>query len=103
LRPCGPPGPRDQRLGASRAKLGPWLVPGSVFKRADEGVYNTALVFSPEGELWVGKTDDGIRVVEVWESKEQFQRFAEEQIGPYTRKAGFPGSPRSASTKCTTT
>ncbi len=56
--------------------------------------------FSPQGagapgaiSHWVAKTDDGIRVVDVWESKEQFERFAQEQIGPYTKEAGFPGEP----------
>jgi hypothetical protein len=42
---------------------------------------------------WVTETDDGIRVVDVWESKEQFERFAQEEIGPKTQQAGFPGPP----------
>ncbi len=42
---------------------------------------------------WVAKTDDGIIVVDVWESDEQFQRFADEQIGPFTREAGIPAPP----------
>src|SRR5207253_74483 len=42
---------------------------------------------------WVGKTDDGIRVVDVWESKEQYERFAQEQIGPITQEVGFEGPP----------
>jgi len=42
---------------------------------------------------WVAKTSDGIRVVDVWETKEQFERFAQEQIVPYAREAGFPGQP----------
>jgi hypothetical protein len=42
---------------------------------------------------WVTKTDDGIRVVDVWDSKETFERFAQEQIGPYTREVGFQGEP----------
>ena len=42
---------------------------------------------------WAAKTDDGIRVVDVWETKEQFERFAQEQIGPYTREAGFTEEP----------
>jgi formamidase len=45
------PGPETERLGALARETGLWLVPGSVFERTDEGVYNTALVFSPEGEL----------------------------------------------------
>ena len=42
---------------------------------------------------WVAKTDGGIRVTDVWPSREQFQRFADEQIGPQTQDAGFPGPP----------
>ena len=38
---------------------------------------------------WVTKTDDGFRVTDVWQSQEQFQRFAEEQIGPLTQQAGL--------------
>ena len=45
------PGPLTERLGALARETGLWLVPGSVYERADEGVYNTALVFSPGGEL----------------------------------------------------
>lgn len=49
----------------------------------------------PSGALfhWVTETDDGIRVVDVWEDMETFERFAQEQIGPYTRQAGFEGEP----------
>jgi hypothetical protein len=42
---------------------------------------------------WAAQTDDGIRVVDVWETREQFDSFAEEQIGPYSQEAGFPGPP----------
>lgn len=42
---------------------------------------------------WVAKTDDGILVVDVWESDEQFNRFAEQEIGPYTQQAGIPNPP----------
>ena len=45
---------------------------------------------------WVAKTDDGIRVVDVWQTKEQFERFAQEQIVPDAREAGFPGEPKLA-------
>ncbi|MEA2441014.1 MAG: hypothetical protein QOH76_2438 [Thermoleophilaceae bacterium] len=53
--------------------------------------------FTPGGEgapgglfHWVTKTDDGIRVTDVWESPEQFQAFAEEKIGPITQEMGLP-------------
>jgi hypothetical protein len=38
---------------------------------------------------WVTKTDDGFRVTDVWQSREQFERFAEEQIGPHTQDVGL--------------
>ena len=49
----------------------------------------------PPGAIshWVAKTEDGIRVVDVWETKEGFEHFAETQIGPYTREAGFEEAP----------
>lgn len=42
---------------------------------------------------WVAKVDDGILVTDVWKSDEQFNRFAEEQIGPITAAVGI-GSPQ---------
>jgi hypothetical protein len=50
---------------------------------------------SPPGALfhWVTATDDGIRVTDVWESRERFQRFADEEIGPTTQAVGIPAPP----------
>ena len=50
---------------------------------------------APEGAIfhWVAETDKGIIVVDVWESDEQFNRFAEQQIGPFTQQAGIPAPP----------
>jgi hypothetical protein len=42
---------------------------------------------------WVTKTNSGIRVTDVWESKEQFEQFAEQRIGPLTAEVGIPGPP----------
>jgi hypothetical protein len=42
---------------------------------------------------WVTKTDDGIKVVDVWESQEVFEKFAQDEIGPYTQKVGIPNPP----------
>lgn len=52
----------------------------------------------PPGGLshWVTETDDGIRVTDVWETREQFEKFAQEQIGPYTQEVGIPGPPEIA-------
>ena len=56
--------------------------------------------FSPRGaggpgELfhWVTQTADGIRVTDVWESQEDFEKFAEEKIGPITEAVGVPSPP----------
>lgn len=38
---------------------------------------------------WAAKTDDGIKVVDVWKSREAFDAFAEAQIGPYTAQVGI--------------
>jgi hypothetical protein len=42
---------------------------------------------------WVTATDDGIRVVDVWDSREAFDKFAEEKIGPLTAEVGMPNPP----------
>lgn len=46
----------------------------------------------PKGVLfhWATKTADGIRVTDVWKAKEQFEKFAKEQIGPFSKEAGLP-------------
>ena len=45
---------------------------------------------APEGQFhWVAATDDGIRVVDVWNSREAFDTFAQEQIGPITAEFGL--------------
>jgi hypothetical protein len=38
---------------------------------------------------WVTKTDDGIRVVDVWEDPAKFAAFSEEKIGPITAEVGL--------------
>jgi hypothetical protein len=43
---------------------------------------------------WVAETDNGIKVVDVWETREAFDRFAEEQIGPYSAEVGLPNPPQ---------
>ena len=43
---------------------------------------------------WAAKTDDGIHIVDVWESKQQFELFQSERLGPAMRKVGIetPGN-----------
>ncbi len=43
---------------------------------------------------WVTETEDGIRVTDVWRTREEFDAFAEEQIGPLTAEVGFPAPPQ---------
>jgi hypothetical protein len=43
---------------------------------------------------WVTETNGGIRVTDVWESKEIFEQFAESTIGPLTAEVGIPGPPK---------
>ena len=42
---------------------------------------------------WVAATDTGIRVTDLWETKEQFEAFAATRIGPATVEAGVPSPP----------
>src|SRR5436190_17287189 len=39
-------------------------------------------------------TDSGLRVVDVWESPEQFQSFVDERLTPGVQEAGIEGEPR---------
>ena len=50
---------------------------------------------APSGALfhWVTKTETGIRVTDVWQEREAFDRFAAERIGPLSAEAGFPNPP----------
>ncbi|MGW7459494.1 carbon-nitrogen hydrolase family protein [Streptomyces sp. NPDC054797] len=46
------PGPLTDRISALAVETGLWLIPGSLYERADDGhIYNTALAVSPEGEI----------------------------------------------------
>src|SRR5262245_23308458 len=49
----------------------------------------------PPGLLfhWIGMTDEGMRAVDVWETKEQFEQYAQERIGPYAAETGIAGPP----------
>jgi hypothetical protein len=60
-----------------------------------------AMGFSPGGPgtpgcifHWITRTDTGTRITDVWESREQFERFAAEEIAPKAQAAGVPGPPR---------
>ena len=43
---------------------------------------------------WVTKTDAGIRVVDVWESREQYEKFSAERVRPLSAQVGITESPK---------
>jgi len=59
LAACGPsperavplPGPLEQRFQDLARRLGVWLLPGTLFERDGERVYNTAVVIGPDGAV----------------------------------------------------
>jgi hypothetical protein len=46
----------------------------------------------PPGAIfhWVAATDDGVRVVDVWEDRATFDKFAEEWLDPFSADVGAP-------------
>ena len=71
---------------------------GATLDQYDQVIQKMGLVAggsTPPGAIshWVAKTDDGMRVVDVWESREAYERFAQEKIGPYSREAGIEFEP----------
>jgi hypothetical protein len=40
-----------------------------------------------------GNDDGGLRVTDIWESQEQFERFAQERMMPAVQKVGIDGQP----------
>lgn len=50
----------------------------------------------PAGSLshWVAATDTGMFITDIWKSRELYDAFAKEQIGPFSMEAGFPGPPK---------
>jgi hypothetical protein len=72
--------------------------PGGTLEQYDQVIDKMGLVLGgpmPDGGIshWVTQTENGLRVTDVWESREQFERFAAEQIGPYSQEVGIPGPP----------
>ena len=45
------PGRLTERLGALARETGVWLIPGSIYERDGDSIYNTAVVLSPTGDL----------------------------------------------------
>ncbi|WP_427017587.1 hypothetical protein ACQCSX_02925 [Pseudarthrobacter sp. P1] len=42
---------------------------------------------------WVAATDAGILVTDVWQTRELYDAFAQDQIGPFSTEAGIPEPP----------
>jgi hypothetical protein len=42
---------------------------------------------------FVSPTGDGLLIIDVWESREAYENFATEQIGPYSQEAGITEPP----------
>jgi hypothetical protein len=72
--------------------------PGATIEQYDEVIELmgfTSGTAEADGAIfhWVAKTDDGLLVIDVWESDEHFERFSEEQIVPYTQQVGMTEPP----------
>jgi hypothetical protein len=73
------------------------------FEGATLGQYDEILPLlgmSPKGKAepgtlfhWITATESGIRVTDVWESREAFEKFGAERVAPYAEKLGFPNPP----------
>jgi hypothetical protein len=64
---------------------------GATLGQYDEVMALMALEAIPDGALfhWATATQDGVKVVDVWETREQFDAFAAERIGPLTARVGL--------------
>lgn len=45
------PGPAEVRFCEAASRNGVWLLPGTLFERAGDSIYNTASVINPQGEV----------------------------------------------------
>ena len=43
---------------------------------------------------WVTHTDTGLRIVDVWQTREQFDTWINDQVVPNALEAGFPHPPQ---------
>lgn len=69
--------------------------PGGTLEQYDEVIKRMG--FHPGGTgapgclfHWVTKTGNGIRVTDVWESREKFEQFSAEKIRPISAQVGTP-------------
>ena len=71
---------------------------GATLQQYDEVLAKMGFTHSgkgaPQGLFhWAAKSTDGLRIVDVWESKEAFEQFSREKIQPLSREVGFPNPP----------
>jgi hypothetical protein len=45
---------------------------------------------------WVTQTHDGLQITDVWETKDAFERFAQDEIRPHTSAVGINEPPEIA-------
>ncbi len=74
-------------------------LPGATLEWYDEAIATAG--FLPGGPIvtkalshWVTKTDDGISIVEVWDSREAFKSNAKQRTGLILDEVGLPGPPK---------
>lgn len=72
---------------------------GATLAQYDETVKKMGLTPGgpgPSGAIshWAVATENGLLVTDVWKSRELYDAFAKEQIGPITAEVGFPNAPQ---------
>ncbi len=84
-------------------------LPGATLDQYDQMI--SRMGYEHEGECapgalfhWVAATEEGIRAVDVWESRDAFDRFVEDQIVPVAQEVGMqPPQVASYEIHCTLT
>jgi len=70
------------------------VFPGATTDQYDAAIKTMGLTSGGQhpGALfhWATQTDAGVKVTDVWASKEEMERFAEEQVAPAAREVGLP-------------
>jgi hypothetical protein len=76
------------------AVAGEFLFRGATTEQYDAGVKAMGLTVGGQhpGALfhWAAQTEDGVKVTDVWASKEEMQRFADETVAPAAKEVGLP-------------
>jgi hypothetical protein len=73
--------------------------PGATAEQYDQVIAKLGLTpvgAATPGQLshWVNITDEGTRITDVWESRETFEKFAQERMVPAVTEVGVPGPPK---------